>query len=134
MQGESEIICAHWVRNRRQALDIIKFARRIAGNFPDEVTAAAALGSAAILCGTHLTPHATALARATSAAQRLDERLAKSAKFFNAEYRRRRREAQAKGAGFMTHAAAQRRLRRVMIDRLTNGETRDKTVFDEVFR
>jgi hypothetical protein len=64
----------------------------------------------------------------------LDDRLAKSAPIFNAEYQRRRRRAQAQGAHFMTFAAAQRRLRRVMIGFLTRGDVRDMAIFDEVFR
>jgi hypothetical protein len=76
--------------------------------------AVAEIKAAANRVGATLSEHAVVLARAQAALSQLDTKLElarqKGAlKFFNAEYRRRREEAKARGAGFMNYEL-QRRL------------------------
>jgi hypothetical protein len=56
-------------------------------------------------------------------------------KLFNAEFRRRRVAAAARGEAFMNYATARRRFRRVIIGRLiVSGATQQANPYDEVFR
>jgi hypothetical protein len=138
--GGVEIVCVHWLAGRQQAAKVMRNAKKIAKGTRDEVCAHAALHSAAILNGAHLTPHRTVLARTESAARRLAMRVNDAAvqgqlKLFNAEFRRRRLLATARGEGFMNYATARRRFRRVIIGRLiVSGATQQTNLYDEVFR
>jgi hypothetical protein len=65
--------------------------------------------------GVALTEHAIVLTRASAAIERIEAALREAQrrgdlKFFNAEYKRRRTEAQAAGKGFMSYGQARARL------------------------
>jgi hypothetical protein len=93
--------------------------------------AAEAIEAAARRLGLHLTPHETAIARAEAALARIDAALAQAQrngglKFFNAEFRRRR-----KVGARMSYSEAMRRLRRALAGVAAGGVTR--AVVAEVF-
>jgi hypothetical protein len=87
-----------------------------------------------------LTEHATAMARAGSASQRLDEYMASVRgtgvlKEFNRAYKRRRMAATARGEGFMTFKTAEARLRNALVPLLTGDKpVATASLFAEVFK
>jgi hypothetical protein len=87
-------------------------AARKATKASDGLPAAAAILHSARKLGVEITPHAVAVAKINTklaAAQ-----AAGALQFFNQEYQRRRRQAQAQGKGFMSYATARGRLERVL--------------------
>jgi hypothetical protein len=86
-----------------------------------------------------LTEHATAMARAGSAAQRLDEYMSSVRgtgvlREFNRAYKRRRMAASANGHGFMTFKTAMTRLQTALIPLLTGDKpVATASLFAEVF-
>jgi hypothetical protein len=78
--------------------------------------------------GVTLTEHSTVLARAAAAASRIESAIAQAMdrgdlKFFNAEYKRRRTEAERRGQGFMSYAQARERLVRAIASAAAEGGT-----------
>jgi hypothetical protein len=133
----ARIVSVQWTSDRRRAVKTLRDARRIAGDKPDEATATAALSTAAVRNGLHLTPHDRVMERAAQAARRLDAALTNAEengtlRLFNSEYRDRRKQAAQQGKGFMSYAAARRRFRSAIIRRLISPGGSD--LFSEVFR
>jgi hypothetical protein len=117
----------YWIAGQA-AIAVARRARRLAGANPRGDEAIAALRQAAAEKRATLTEHATAMARAGSAAQRLDEHMASVRgtgvlKEFDRAYKRRRMAATARGEGFMTFKTAQARLRLALIPVLIGGGT-----------
>jgi hypothetical protein len=95
-----------------QAVDVGRIIRR-ARKDGDVAGAAAALG-------VRLVDHGHAVQRAQESVRRLDARMASAQRagalaHFNAEYKRRRQQAQAAGRSFMPYKAAQARLRKALV-------------------
>jgi hypothetical protein len=128
----------YWIAGQA-AIAVARRARRLAGENPDAAAAETALRQAAGALRVTLTPHATAMARAGSAAQRLDEYLSSVRgtgvlKEFNRAYKRRRMAATARGEGFMTFKTAEARFKRALIPLLTGGKpVLGASLFAEVF-
>jgi hypothetical protein len=121
---------AAWWARRGDAARIFVGARK-ATNASGLPAAAAILHSARKL-GVEITPHAVAVAKINTklaAAQ-----AAGALQFFNQEYQRRRRQAQAQGKGFMSYATARGRLERVLGGVVAGGISAEliARVFDEI--
>jgi hypothetical protein len=132
-----DVVHAFWVADKAAANAVVHSAVSVAGVEPTEKATLDALFRAAAKQSVRLSPHDAVIARATTAAARLDASLdAASAegglKRFHGEYRRRRVEAAAKGQSFMSFARAQRRFRRAIVVRLLNDGV-GADLFDEVF-
>jgi hypothetical protein len=133
------IVSVQWIAGPSAATRVLRDARKIAGTAADEVSALAALGSAARLQDVHMTPHGIVIERASRAAGRVDDMLRSPAmqtrlRLFNQEYKSRRLFALSRGQGFITYVAACRRLRQALIRRLvTAGTVEVREIFDEVF-
>ena len=89
-------------------------------------SALAALHEAASDLGATLTRHATAIERAGNATTKLDayfESMRRSGQLaeFNAQYKRHRMAAMARGEGYMSFGTAMQRLRRALIPLLMGG-------------
>jgi hypothetical protein len=117
------------------ATAIARRARKLAGDSPDVATATQALAQAAADYRVTLTPHATAMARARSAAARIDSQLdammsGGGLRVFNAEYKRRR---EAAGGKFMSYKAAQMRLRQAIVPHLIEGRSINRSLFEQIF-
>jgi hypothetical protein len=98
------------------------------GNNPDADVAdlVAAIRRAAAESRVTLTAYDVAIARARDAVRKLDGYFAAfkaggRLSAFNREYRARRMAASARGAGFMSYAIAERRLKRAMVPLLAGG-------------
>jgi hypothetical protein len=114
-----------WI-SAQQAKPIVRRARKNAGPAPNLTSAATALHEAASDLGATLTPHATAIERAGNAATKLDayfESMRRSGQLaeFNAQYKRHRMAAMARGEGYMSFGTAMQRLRRALIPLLMGG-------------
>jgi hypothetical protein len=114
-----------WI-SAQQAKPIVRRARKNAGPAPNLTSALAALHEAASDLGATLTPHATAIERAGNAATKLDayfESMRRSGQLaeFNAQYKRHRMAAMARGEGYMSFGTAMQRLRRALIPLLMGG-------------
>jgi hypothetical protein len=114
-----------WI-SAQQAKPIVRRARKNAGPAPNVTSAATALHEAASDLGATLTPHATAIERAGNAATKLDayfESMRRSGQLaeFNAQYKRHRMAAMARGEGYMSFGTAMQRLRRALIPLLMGG-------------
>jgi len=114
-----------WI-SAQQAKPIVRRARKNAGPAPNLTSAATALHEAASDLGATLTPHATAIERAGNAATKLDayfESMRRSGQLaeFNAQYKRHRMAAMARGEGYMSFGTAMQRLRRALIPLLIGG-------------
>ena len=97
---------------------MIREARRHSGDIP----------AAARVLGVALTDYATVLARAKHAVAKIDAGMAWAQRSgvlheFNQEYRRRRLEAQGRGARFRGYAQATVRLRRVLVETAAGNST-----------
>jgi len=129
----------YWIA-RQAAIAVARRARRLAGANPRGDEAIAALRQAAAEKRATLTEHATAMARAGSAAQRLDEHMASVRgtgvlKEFDRAYKRRRMAATASGEGFMTFKTAEARFKRALIPLLTGGKpVATASLFAEIFK
>jgi hypothetical protein len=122
----TDTVAIFWIREE-QARPVVRLARRHAGeDRTDPETMLAALHQAAADLHVTLTPHATAMERATEQAARLNRfvdglRRTGALKEFTKAYRRHRLAAGLRGEGFMSYANAELRLRRALIPLLTNG-------------
>jgi hypothetical protein len=121
-----EIPCRIFWISAQQAKPIVRRARKNAGPAPNLTSAATALHEAASDLGATLTPHATAIERAGNAATKLDayfESMRRSGQLaeFNAQYKRHRMAAMARGEGYMSFGTAMQRLRRALIPLLMGG-------------
>jgi hypothetical protein len=129
----------YWIAGQA-AIAVARRARRLAGANPRGDEAIAALRQAAAEKRATLTEHATAMARAGSAAQRLDEYMASVRgtgvlKEFNRAYKRRRMAATARGEAFMTFKVAEARLRAALVPLLTGDKpVATASLFAEVFK
>jgi hypothetical protein len=120
------------------ATAIARRARKLAGDSPDVATATQALAQAAADHRVTLTPHATAMARARSAAARIDSQLdammaGGGLRSFNAEYKRRRMQAAANGQGFISFRLATARLRQAIVPHLIEGRSINRSLFEQIF-
>jgi hypothetical protein len=101
-------VAAWWVEDD-QARGVVKQARKNGGDVP----------GAARRLGVALTEHAIVLARAAAASKRIRQTLSEAQgrgdlKFFNAEYKRRRIEAEAVGKCFMSYSQAKAKLHKAI--------------------
>ena len=115
----------HWLPEAK-AKPVRKAARRCTGKSPDITTAISALHKTGADLKVTLTPHATAMMRATEAAKRLDAFIASlrargAMREFTKTYKRRRIAATMRGEGFMSYGNAELRLRRALIPLLMSG-------------
>jgi hypothetical protein len=122
---------AAWWARRGDAARIFVAARK-ATKASDGLPAAAAILHSARKLGVEITPHAVAVAKINTklaAAQ-----AAGALQFFNQEYQRRRRQAQAQGKGFMSYATARGRLENVLSGVVAGGISAEliARVFDEI--
>ena len=114
-------------------------ARKHTGKSPDAAMAIEALRRAAADQRVTLTPNEIAISRAGDAATRLDTYLASLRgsgvlKEFNRAFKQRRMAAAARGAGFMSYAAAEARLRKALVPLLVGGNTIGvQSLFAEIF-
>jgi hypothetical protein len=118
---------AAWWCVAHDAGRVIRLARKHGCDIP----------AAACTLGIALTDHATVLARAKAALARIEAGMAWAQRSgalseFNREYRRRRLEAQGRGARFMGYAQATARLRRAMT-KVTATGTAPVAILREVF-
>jgi predicted transcriptional regulator len=130
----------HWANSRSNAIRVVRLARRIKKRHPDKADAERELQRAASSYGVILTPDLIVQSRANMAAKRLQDYItaidrAGTLSDFKKAYRRRRLAATARGHSFMTYGNAQKRLRRVLIRKLTGQEEmhHTSTFFAEVF-
>jgi len=128
---------AWWARRGDAAL--IFAAARKATKASDGLPAAAAILHSARKLGVEITPHAVAMMRVEAALAKTNTKLAAAQavgalQFFNQEYQRRRRQAQAQGKGFVSYATARRRLERVLAGVVAGGISAEliARVFDEI--
>jgi hypothetical protein len=129
----------HWLPEAK-ARPVLKAARRGAGKSPDIATAISALHKTGADLKVTLTPHATAMMRASEAAKRLDQYMASLRgtgvlREFTKAYRRKRLAAGLRGEGFMSYGNAELRLRRALIPLLMNGgqPAVGQSLFAEIF-
>jgi hypothetical protein len=116
---------AAWWARRGDAARIFAAARK-ATKASDGLPAAAAILHSARKLGVEVTPHAVAMMRVEGALAKINTKLAAAQgvgalQFFNQEYQRRRRQAQAQGKGFMSCATARKRLERVLAGVVAGG-------------
>jgi hypothetical protein len=105
---------------------VVACARRLAGKDQNIADAVETLKKAATECRVTLTPNDVVMARAASAADRLDRYMdalkgTGVLKQFTHTYRLRRKAAATKGDGFMSFATAELRFKRALIPLLMNG-------------
>jgi hypothetical protein len=118
--------CAiYWIAEAN-AKPVVACTRRLAGKNQNIDDAVVSLRKAAVECRATLTPHDTAMARASVAARKLDEYLTSLKgtgllNEFTRTYRRRRIAAAERGKGFMSYKVAELRFKRALIPLLMNG-------------
>jgi hypothetical protein len=135
LTGPGDVIAIYWLP-RAVAVAVARRARQHTGDDPDRAKAESALAQAAVDYRVTLTPHATAMARARSAAARIDSQLDAMMEGggladFNREYKRRR---EAAGGKFMSYKAAQMRLRQAIVPHLIEGRSINRSLFEQIFR
>jgi hypothetical protein len=121
------------------AIGVARRARGLAGVNPHSDEAVAALRQAAAEKRATLTPHATAMARASDAAKRLEtfiETLRVSGGMRAFTNKRRRLAARERGESFLTFKVAEARFKRALIPLLQGGgkPVLGASVFAEVFK
>lgn len=123
------------------ATSLARDAKKRAGKRPTCARLSSALREAANECNIALTPHCTAIERASRLTVQLTERMAHlrnagALRQFNLLYQDRRKAASEAGRGFMTYSQASARLRRAIIARLVGaaGDGRPSSLLAEVFR
>jgi hypothetical protein len=136
--------CGHistvfWLDAKLAAV-VARQARLAAGSKPTVSSLTQALHAAAAKRRAVLTPNVSALLRAASLVRKLislleQYRTSGALKEFNAEYKRRRAAAEAKGSGFMPYGTAMLRLRRLLISIITKKHevARMQSLFEKVF-
>jgi hypothetical protein len=118
----SGAVGAWWCR-ATEAAKVARRARELRSKLPPPIAIVRAAGELAI----PLTPHATTMTRATAALAKLEQRMAAAQDAgalseFNAEFRRRRIAARARGERFMSYRRAQTRLQAVLEQAAAAGE------------
>jgi hypothetical protein len=132
---DPDAVAIFWIMEA-DAKPVVARARKLAGKSAD---ATASLRQAATDLRATLTPHATAMARAGAAAERLDGyieslRARGAMKEFTRAFRRRRLAAAANGQGFMSFAVAEARLRKALVPLLLGGNNiRVQSLFAAIF-
>jgi hypothetical protein len=123
---------AAWWIPADDARAVIKLARRNGGD----------IVAATKVLGVQVTEHSAVLARASAAVGKIGVAVAKAQqhgdmKFFNAEFKKRRLAAAAKGRPFMSFRQAQSKLQRALSDtiaaRVTTGEVPAASIVTRVF-
>ncbi len=117
-----------WWGQAKEAGRLFRHARKDGGDIP----------AAARELGVTVTMHHVAILRAGASVARFDAALAEAQrcgtmKFFNAEYRRRREAASARGRGFMTYERARARLRRAVAGVIAAGGVISASLVVQVF-
>jgi hypothetical protein len=119
---------AAWWCPATDASRLVRHARKIGGD----------VESAAFALGVPATAHHVAVQRAAAAVERIDAALAEAQRcgalrFFNAEYRRRRKAASTSGHGFMTYGRARARLRQAVAGVIAAGGAISTSLVAQVF-